>query len=345
MGYGLRSINKSCSSLLVFAFSILYASVSSAQLLPIPSGFGLNFGAVKITPFAQVGYKKFGLNLNLPLTNDEGAFFATPPALDLNLRDARAWIGSVGFDARIPAGLFLTLRAEGSASKNIDVITGQNVPIAFQPTPYTWSGSNFQWWDVDGLVGFNFLRDWALVVGLRYDKLTVGMRNPINAEGTPVTTFFPAEIFRFEGDLLVKTWIPYFGLQLNTPTYRASFLYSPWASPDVIVPEQAFSLISIFPGVGNESSGWEWKFSHRGNFFEAFAEYDFPLFDRLKLGLWVKGSWMGFTGTGTWDFNDRTLFTIFGIPVFDIVTTFNQSVDSSLYRYEFAGGLTAFCDF
>jgi hypothetical protein len=111
------------------------------------------------------------------------------------------------------------------------------------------------------------------------------------------------------------------------------------------VPQQFFDFIPIPTGFFNTTTGMEWKFSKTGQFFEAGAEYDFPLFDGLKLGFWIKGSWMGFKGNGTWHFNDRELFALLGFTFFDITTIFGQDTNSSLYRYEFAGGLTAFCDF
>lgn len=344
-GYG-ECLRKSSFFLLIVGLLLVSGNLSSAQVFPIASGLGLDFGIIKITPFAQAGYKSFGFSLNLPIPSDEGFFFA-PPALDLKFRDAKVGVGSVGLDARVPAGLFITLKAEGTTTKNIDVIAGQNIILAGQPTPYTWTGSSFQWWDVDGLVGFNCFRDWSVVVGLRYDKLTVGLRNPIDATGTAlgVPLFLPGETFSFSGDLLVKTWTPYFGLQLKTPAYRASLLYSPWASPDVIVPQRLFDFLPNFPIAPffvNETADIQWKFSKMGQFLEACAEYDFPLLDNLKLGFWVKGTWMGFRGNGTWSFNDRTLISF--VPS-DVQTIFNQNADSSLYRYEFAGGLTAFCDF
>ena len=136
-------------------------------------------------------------------------------------------MGSIGLDARLPSALFLTLRADGNATKNISVFTGENFPWWGISPPYTWNGSAFQWWDVDGMVGYAFFKDWSIVGGLRYDKVTVGLTDPVDPTGTP---FSSAGQPPNEPRHVVKTWIPYVGLQLTGPNYRASLLYSPLAS-------------------------------------------------------------------------------------------------------------------
>ena len=74
-------------------------------------------------------------------------------------------MGSIGIDARLPSALFVSLRADGNATKNISVFGAQNETQQNISPPYIWAGSGLQWWDVDGMVGYTFVKDWSLVGG------------------------------------------------------------------------------------------------------------------------------------------------------------------------------------
>ena len=236
-------LKKSCLSLFIAGLVLVSINICGAQVLSGMPGLGdLDFGSVKVVPFCQVGYKNIGFNLNLPFTitpvNQYGRVSTNTPALDLHLRDAGVWVGSIGLDAHLASALFISLRADGNATKNISVVTGEN--FVFWPginPPYVWGGSGLQLWDIDGRVGYTFLKDWSALLGVRYDKVTVSFANPVDQTGTPVN--LPPNTSQFTQDIVVKTWIPYIGLQLNGPNYRASLLYSPFASTQVVAPQSS----------------------------------------------------------------------------------------------------------
>lgn len=325
------SSRKSLFSLLVAGLVLLSMNISDAQVLSgIPSCGNVDLGPVKIVPFAQVGYKCVGFNFNLPYdlfpSSRNGGTYG-PPALDLSFRNASVWMGSIGFEALTVSRLFLSLRADGNATKNIDVITGQNFPWFARPTPFTWNGSQVQWWDVDGMVGYSFFKDWSVVVGLRYDYLTVGMGNPVDAMGIPINSLGNHQN---TGDVTVKTWIPYIGLQLNETKYKALLLYTPFASTQVNVPEPVVNIQPTFI----ENSIFLWQFSKTGSFLEGYFEYNVPVQQSLQFGCWARGTWMSFKGAGSWSLTGTYTAVL-------INETMSDSSNGGLSTYGLAGGVTA----
>jgi hypothetical protein len=326
-------LKKSLFSLFVAGLVLASINVSGAQILSAIPGCGnVDIGSVKVAPFVQVGYKNIGLNFNLPTPSSN--VFGTATALDLKFRDAGVWVGSIGLDAHPVSKLFLTLRADGNASKNIDVFTGENVPyFDIKPLPYTWRGSQLQWWDIDGMAGYTFCKDWSALIGLRYDKLTVGLKDPVDATGAP--WIFPNQTVNIWGDVLVKTWIPYIGLQFNGTNYSGLLLYSPFASTQVVTPQTFFNDASpdFF-----EHFGPQWEFSNSGSFLEAYFAYNVPVLEAFQIGLWAKGTWMRFNGEGTWSGPYYETLGFF--------TTYDSlSATGNLSTYGLSGGVTASLSF
>ena len=333
-------VKKSCLSFFIAGLVLVSINISGAQVLSAIPGIGnVELGSIKVTPFAQVGYKNIGFNFNLPFTitpvDQFGNVFYGPPAFDLNLLDAGVWVGSVGLDARLPSGLFLTLRGDRSATKNISVRTGENFPWWDVPAPYTWGGSGLQWWDVDGMVGYAVSRDWSVLGGVRYDYLTVRFANPIDQTGMPVGG--PTGTTTNLGqDIVVKTWIPYIGLQVNGPYYRASLIYSPLASPQVVAPQ---TITSSYYGLGVESSLMNYKFASTGSFLEGFFEYSTPISEPSQVQLWVRGTLMRIRGNGDWNFDDSTS------PGLDSSLVDPQATTGTLNTYSLSGGISASLSF
>jgi hypothetical protein len=333
-------LKKSLFSLLVAGFVIVSINISGAQFLSAIPGIGnVDFGSVKVAPFVQVGYKNIGFNLNLPFTiipiDQRGNPAASPPALDLKFRDAGVWMGSIGIDARLPSALFVSLRADGNATKNISVFGAQNLTVQDISPPYTWAGSGLQWWDVDGRVGYTFVKDWSVVGGVRYDKLTVGLSDPVDQTGTPVHAV--DRYNKIIQDVVVQTWIPYIGLQLNGPNYVASLLYSPFASTQVVAP-QSLTAWSTLGGVPQGSSLENYKFANTGSFLDGYFEYDVSIRDSLLFGLWTRGTWMRFSGNGDWNHLENWLADI-------SLVVDPQSVTGTLTTYGLSGGISATLSF
>ena len=304
-----------CLSLLIFGLALVSVNISRAQLLPAISGINnVDLGSVKIIPFVQAGYKNIGLSLGLPFVNSNNPDFNPPPSLDLSFQDAGVWVGSVGLDTRFSPRIFVDFRAAANAAKNISVVAGEDFLtwIDGAYAPLNWSGSQFQWWDVDGMAGYNFYKDCSAVLGLRYDYLTVGLKNPVDAQGNPLSNYYPGYANETDfGDVVIKTWIPYIGVQLNARNYKALLIYSPLASPKLILPQRSLYYryrLLYSPWVWN--ANLEWNFARTGSFLECSFEYDAPVFKDLQLGIWVKGTWMKFIGSGNWDYSEYNTYPL-----------------------------------
>lgn len=146
------------------------------------------------------------------------------------------------------------------------------------------------------MLGYSFYNEWSAVVGLCYDYLTVGLANGLDATGTPLNYSVPGFYDTANGNIIVKTWIPYIGLQLKERRYYALLIYSPLASPRIMAPQTVLEAQSApyVPYVDNVT--FEWDFARTGSFLEAFFEYDVPVLQDLQLGLWARGTWMKFIG-------------------------------------------------
>ena len=335
-------LKKLLFSLLVSGLVLVSINISGAQFLSaIPGCSNLDFGCFKVAPFVQVGYKNIGFNLNLPFNitpvDQFGGSFYGPPALDLKFRDTGVWMGSIGLDTRLSSALFLTLRADGNISKNINAVTGENFPWWGISPPYTWGGSAFQWWDVDGMVGYAFYKDWSIVGGLRYDKVTVSLANPVDQTGAPINS--SGQITQISQDISVKTWIPYVGLQLTGLNYRALLLYSPLASPQVTAPQ---SITDLLPNVFWDSSLYNYKFTNTGSFLDGYFEYNIPVVKDSQLGLWARGTWMRFSDSGDWNLVDS--FVVVG-GAFPSAVVNPQSITGTLTSYGLSGGVSASLSF
>ena len=103
-------------------FIILFVSVdqSRCQGLPFLPGTGsINWGWARITPEVQIGYQKLGLNFNMPAPIGS--------TLDLQLRDANLWTGSLAAVVDSPFAWSFVLRAQANAKRNVTVFESQRV--------------------------------------------------------------------------------------------------------------------------------------------------------------------------------------------------------------------------
>jgi hypothetical protein len=328
-----------CLCLLTAGLALVSINISGAQSLPTIPGIGnIDLGYVKFVPFVQAGYKNIGFSLNLPFNVTPvqgGSAFYAPPSLDLKFQDAGVWVGSVGVDARFLPTLFFILTGEASARKSIAVYAGENFPWYGQPNPFLWSGTQLQWWDIDGMSGYTFYNNWSAVVGLRYDYLTVGLANGVDATGTPLNFAIPGFYDTVTGNIIVKTWIPYIGLRLRERNYNALLIYTPLASSKVVTPQTVLAAESApyKPYVDNVT--FEWDFARTGSFLEGLFEYDVPVFKDLHLGLWARGTWMKFIGSGNWQMSE------YASPPPPPPANSIDSLSGSLNTYSLGGGIAA----
>ena len=332
-------LKKGWLSFLIAGIVLVLTNIAGAQFLPtIPGIADIGLSSVKVVPFIQAGYKNIGLSLNLPFTVTPvqgGSPFYAPPSLDLRFQDSGVWVGSVGLDAQLLPALFFTIKADANARKNINIFAGENFPWYGQPNPFSWSGSQLQWWDVDGMVGYVFYKNWSATVGLRYDYLTVGLGNPVDATGTPLNFAVPGFYDTVSGNIIVKTWIPYIGLQFSERNYKALLIYSPFASPSVITPQTVLEMESApyVPYVDNVT--FEWDFAKTGSFLECSFEYYLTVLQELNLGLWAKGTWIKSVGSGSWEMSEYS-----SVPSPPPANSLN-SATGTLSTYSLSGGIAA----
>jgi hypothetical protein len=255
---------------------------------------------------AQVGYGYIGFNYTMRPPTQEGvqgnAFISNMfPNLDLAFTDASVAMGS--FEAREDScsGLFLAFRGQANLPRNIGIQTPQEwYPVR------NWEGSKVQWWTLEGYTGFRVTPCWSALLGLRREELSVSFTHgPITLPVVvlPETNFSPVV---GNGNASSKLWLPYIGLEFTGRNYRASFLWSPFAAPDVAVSLRHFwseTTTLLPPDSGQfqhqKSLELDYGISKRaGDFIEYNVEYNLDTGSRFTFQLWSRGNWMWVRGRG-----------------------------------------------
>ncbi len=257
---------------------------------------------------AKVGYGYSGLNFGLD-PNWLLGYRAHPPwqpdpilpNLELSFKGANMAIGSVQASAESSCGLFFSVRGQGNVQRDIVIETQQELLFAKD-----WKGSGFQWWTLEGNLGFRLTPCWSLLFGVRRENLSVGLNDP-KPDAVPIAqipgllTFSPAA---GAGRLSSALWVPYLGLEATGPHYRACLLWSPLASLDMgIIDNRSFTL-----SLGNLSVQaivhLDYAIRNKaGDFVEYDFAYDLGVASRLAFQLWCTGNYMWLRGRG--DFRER----------------------------------------
>lgn len=282
----------------------------------LPTSFGLesfSLGQVRISPEIQVGYQRLGLNFNLP------AFvpgtLISPATLDLQLKKADLWVGSVGIRADLPSGLSLAIYGQANAKRNVTVFESQEF-VLIGRRGVTWAGTP-EWWAIDGQVMYRVRNDLSIMAGLRRDHLSLNLSDPTDANGSPLNfdqSGVAAPIAlpfhrtqQYASDLLSKLWIPYLGLEFARPWCKASIIGSPFASAEMQIPaSQLFDLTTFIGPFFAElrlAEGMRYRVSKPAIFLEGNFQYDWNVSPGLTFGMWCKASWMSLRGKGAWDAN------------------------------------------
>jgi len=329
-------------SFLVGLFAILFVSYAGAQV-PLPgqvnpvSGGGCSaslpwigaeaceWAGVELIPSVRGGMQWTALNFNLPI--------AVVPLtgigpLDLSLKDANVWVGSIRIDARRDSfGAFVS--AEGNARKTVTVSTPVE-PLFVGDSVFEWTGPELEWWSFNGGIVFLPVYNFGLALGFRYDHLTLGLQDPRDSLG-----LFPPPLpfVDYRGDILTKLWVPYIGLVVSGPHCRGSISVSPLAWAEVRIPLR----IDAVPSAGiADFNDLNYKLNRVGGFVEGDIAYWVDAGSSARFGLWASGTWLSVRGKGTEDFQEAGTL---------VQANESASDTAMLTRYTLSAGVSAILAF
>lgn len=331
---------------------VILAMVSTAQAQGLPGLAGLGSSltnGVTVTPQVQVGYQKLGLNFNLPALRDPGPL-AWPSTLDLELRKADLWLVALEADVDFPSGLTFALKGQTNFRKNASAYERQEY-VEGGTQGVSWTASNLQWWTIDGRLMYRFSPDFSVVAGLRREKVSFNLTNPITDQGFPLNLDDSGNIgfgttyerhWRYSSNLVSKLWIPYVGLDIIGTQYKASLIASPFASAEVQVPAEYFTDTAFFLSgalLAQLITGEELKYRvmKPAAFIEGNFTYDINVSQGFKLGLWCSASWLRLRGQGDWNYR----FTGQVPPLAPDSFSQAQQNTAVFTRYLLGGGLSA----
>jgi hypothetical protein len=302
------------------------------------------------------------------------AGFGLPDAqqnLDLKLKNEDLWVGSVGGVIDFPSGLALAIKGQAAAKKNVTIYEGEEF-VYLGERGVVWTGTGLEWWTIDGQVLYRLRNGCSVLAGLRRDHLAVNLDDPRDSYGNPlnfdisfqqviplqpfsiVTTFHAVQ--SCDSDLMSKLWIPYVGLEITGPRYKASFIGSPFAWAEMKIPASLLFYLGITGGTIPPylpplvvelvaAEGVRYRIAKPAIFLEANFQYDCNVAQPLTLRLWCNASWMQCRGRGTWNRDDWvTLFTNH-IPFPPNVESYEQANMATYTRRILGGGVAAILTF
>jgi len=174
----------------------------------------------------------------------------------------------------------------------------------------------------------------GILAGLRRDHLSfeLSQNNSLNILGGGITAEQD-----YLGDFLEKLWVPYLGLQMNGPNYRARLIWSPFVSVSLNAPLGAlgFQLAGGLPFIQNVQD-FRFTVFNPGALFEANFEYSQQFGRWLSLGLWGNAGWFKLSDNGQLAAQVNTLLLGSFFRLSD-----SASATATLTRNTLAGGIFA----
>jgi len=309
----------------------------------------IDWGWARITPEVQIGYQKLGLSFNMPAPIGS--------TLDLELRNANIWTGSLAAVVDCPSAWSAALRAQANAQKNVTVFESQEHVLQGQEA-VTWTGTQLEWWAIDGQLLYRLRNNCSVMLGLRRDHLSLNLGDPRRLNGAPLNfddsgAILPFSTFvrhqRYYSDLLTDLWIPYVGIQMVGPGYKAYLIGSPFASAEMKIPVSLLFDLTIFTfGFSTalvSAENLQYHVLKPAAFLEASFDYDVNILPALAVGIWGNASWMSLRGLGNWDYNARIQVFGNGVPFPPNFFSQSQGNTTSYTRFLVGGGLSAVLSF
>jgi hypothetical protein len=326
-------------------------------------------GGIRIRPTLNVGYKRIALNFNLNIPPTEllspfllfpnyGSLLDTYP-LDARIQSADLAVGAFRLDAQLtPAcGLFGSVSANIPRTVGIEASQGPGIGVT-QPEAWRWTGSRFQWSELEFGGWYNVNQAVGLVAGIRFDRVSVRFSDPEPVPGYSYFTFLPwppasrpVAFQDYGGDLTTFFTIPYIGCQVFGPYFKGELLIGS-ANARLRLPlglSHAGNYITgpLFGFFGRRdlSEQAEYTFKNAGLFLEGGLESTFPV-GFFNCTLWAKGSWLRIRGDGDVNLTGQSSwFALFGLLSLPEPFSASSNGTSTLSQYTFDLGLSGAISF
>jgi len=313
--------------LLALVYTFLVPVHGSAQALS-----SISIGTVEIQPSVRIGYQHLTLNMTLPLPYpDNFASFWDPSGLDFSIPNANIGVGGLRVDVRRgPYSVFVD--AEGSANGSVRISTPSE-PFLAGNLPVDWTGTRLEWWSLSGGGSIGIGTNTSVIGGIKAEHLSLRLSDPTDPVG-----FIQESIQlygeQYSGDLSIKLWVPYFGLQMAGINFKAAFIFSPCTWADVSIP---FRYVCPDPWMAVGYGDARYMFKRSGILLEGVFDYQLPMSSNTGCTLWAKASWCQISGRGSEDY--RFDYVDQGVPVFSIGGS--QSINDGTFSFRgLAGGLS-----
>ncbi|MBI4962857.1 MAG: hypothetical protein HY913_06240 [Desulfomonile tiedjei] len=326
-------------------------SPGEAFLGSVPGFASFDVAGMVLTPNVRAGHQWIGLNFNLP-TASAIPFFGASTPIDIQLRDAHVWVGSVGLEGWLTPAFSLFVNAEGNAKRSVGAVTSEEPlhVVAGGLFPSRWDASHLEWWAVEGGFAYRISNSLAVFAALRREHLSFGLDNPRDQFGNPINSVLsPAPgivITNTAGaDFQLKLWTPYLGVRFMGPNYRCSLSWTPFVSAAVKVPDHFVN--NLFVGAILLTTGIEWNYSmfRTGAQLEGDFEYDMKLSPNFSLKAWAKGSWLSVRGRGNLDEILNNALVVGGVTLASASFAGAADETATLTRSQVAVGLGAELNF
>jgi hypothetical protein len=271
---------------------------------------------IKVNSYAQAGFQQIGSNLNLPVQNELLTPFLNIGDLDISLRDANFWAGTIG--CSVLADGKYSLFGSAGGLLNRPFITSGTVPVSLGPLSSTaileFTNANVESWFIQTGIGLG-----PILLGLYWDHFAFTLGDPRNQNG-------PIANQTLRGDILTKTFAPFIGISLPLGQTVTTVTYSPFAYSNT-----ALGLMS------SQGSFTELRYTWNkpGNLVNAMVQYNTPVTSTTTFGLWCSYNWMRMRQDATLEFENA--------PVPLISRT--RTVTATMTKYVFGGGVTLAVNF
>lgn len=304
--------------------------ISAPAYGQVSYGSGLGLGRSGALPFVGIGYQhiSLGLNIDIPTTAGSpilGGTISGSSGVEFKLANTGAWTGITGVEVPVTPNLVVFGGAEGAVARSGKAVTPMEPFWALVgPQRVEWSGSKLQWWSLRGGAGFALWDSVTVVGGLKAERFTLKFDNPADESGA--LQVLQGLGNQYTADLRAGIFVPYFGLRIAGPAYRAAINYSPWATALVKLPfRYSYNL-----GVSPDYEEAAYRMNRSGQFLEVLAEYTANMVG-FDVGFWFKGSLLDVRGDV-----DET-FTRTYLP-FGYVSAQNSASGAGKLKYGIIGG-------